>query len=87
MIANPSSIPYFIGLSVLSTAIAYLFYSIGLKTVSAGKASMLSALEIVVATIVGIVVYSVNAGILGYIGLPTPWVPVKCTLPSTEISA
>lgn len=69
VIANPSSIPYFIGLSVLSTAIAYLFYSIGLKTVSAGKASMLSALEIVVATIVGIVVYSINAGILGYIGI------------------
>ena len=57
------------GLSVLSTALAYLLYSTGLKTVSAGKASMISTLEIIVATIVGIVVFGVNMGIWGYIGI------------------
>ena len=62
-------ITYFLGLAVLSTAIAYLLYSIGVKTVSADKASMLSALEIIVATIIGIAVYSVNIGVLGYAGI------------------
>lgn len=66
---SPACIPYFLGLAVLSTAIAYLLYSIGVKTVSAGKASMLSALEIVVATIVGIAVYGANVGVLGYSGI------------------
>ena len=66
---NPISLAYFVGLAGLSTAAAYLLYSAGLKTVSAGKASMLSTLEIIVATIVGIVAFKVNVGIVGYLGI------------------
>ena len=69
--AHPISLAYFTGLAGLSTAIAYLFYSAGLKTISAGKASMLSTLEIIVATVVGTVVYGKHVGVLGYLGIAT----------------
>lgn len=65
---TPVSLLYLTGLSMFSTTIAYLCYSAGLKTVSAGKASMLSTLEIVVATIVGIF-YNVDVGVWGYVGI------------------
>lgn len=68
---QPISLVYFTGLAGLSTAIAYLFYSAGLKTISAGKASMLSTLEIIVATVFGITVFGVNVGIIGYVGIAT----------------
>lgn len=69
-IANePASIWYFIGLAALSTTLAYILYTTGLKTVSAGKASMLSSIEIIVAAIVGLVVFHDNIGIIGYVGI------------------
>ena len=69
--ANPICLAYFAGLAGLSTAIAYLFYSAGLKTISAGKASMISTLEIIVATIIGTTVFGITIGILGYFGIAT----------------
>ena len=66
--AKPISLLYLVGLSFFSTALAYLLYSAGLKTVSAGKASMMSTLEIVVAAIVG-VFYHVHISPLGYVGI------------------
>ena len=69
-IANaPISIWYFIGFAAFPTILAYVLYTVGLKTVSAGKASMLSTVEIIVATIVGLVVFNDDVGVIGYIGM------------------
>ena len=67
--AEPISIWYFIGFAALPTTLAYIVYTVGLKTVSAGKASMLSTVEIIVATVVGLAVFGDDIGVLGYIGM------------------
>lgn len=69
IVNEPESIWYFIGFAALPTTLAYILYTAGLKTVSAGKASMLSSGEIVVATIVGLVVFNDVIGTIGYIGM------------------
>ena len=69
IIAAPESILYFVGLSFLSTAVAYVLYSAGIKSVPAGKASMLSTVEILVAAIVGAVIFNDGIGFVGYIGM------------------
>lgn len=66
---EPASIPYFAGFAALSTALAYILFTTGVKTVSAGKASMLSSIEIIVAAIVGLVVFRDDIGLIGYIGI------------------
>jgi len=67
--ANPDSILLFLGLALLITAIAYFLYMAGLKTVPAGKASMIAIIELVVATIVGVIVFKNKLGVTGYIGI------------------
>ena len=67
--ANPDSILLFLGLALLITAIAYFLYMAGLKTVPAGKAGMISIIELVVATIVGVIVFKNKLGVTGYIGI------------------
>lgn len=67
--ANPDSIFLFLGLALLITAIAYFLYMAGLKTVPAGKAGMISIIELVVATIVGVIVFKNKLGVTGYIGI------------------
>lgn len=69
IIADTSCIPSFLGLSALATALAYILYETGLKTVSASKASMISVLEIAVATVVGVVFFNGDAGVWGYAGI------------------
>lgn len=69
IVNEPASIWYFIGFAALPTTLAYILYTAGLKTVSAGKASMLSSVEIVVATIVGWAVFNDDIGTIGYIGM------------------
>ena len=66
---EPISLVYFVGIALLSTMLAYAFYAAGLKTVSAGKASMISTLEIAVATAVGIIRFGVIPGVWGFVGI------------------
>lgn len=81
--ANPDSILLFLGLGVLSTAIAYFLYMAGLKTVPAGKAGMISIIELVVATIVGVIVFKNKLGVTGYIGIAI----TVCSLILLEVSS
>lgn len=67
--ANPDSILLFLGLALLITAIAYFLYMAGLKTVPAGKAGMIAIIELVVATVVGVIIFKNKLGITGYIGI------------------
>lgn len=67
--ANPDSILMFLGLALLITAIAYFLYMAGLKTVPAGKAGMIAIIELVVATVVGVIIFKNKLGITGYIGI------------------
>ena len=66
---QPQSIYYFLALAFLSTALAYILFAFGVKTVSAGKASMFSTVEILTAAVVGIIAFNERLGFLGYIGI------------------
>ena len=81
--ANPDSILLFFGLALLITAIAYFLYMAGLKTVPAGKAGMISIIELVVATIVGVIVFKNKLGVTGYIGIAV----TVCSLVLLEFSS
>ena len=69
IVAEPLSIWYFIGFAALPTTLAYILFTIGVKNISAGKASMFSTFEIVVAAIVGLLVFKEDIGVIGYIGI------------------
>ena len=81
--AKPDSILLFLELGVFSTAIAYFLYMAGLKTVPAGKAGMISIIELVVATIVGVIVFKNKLGVTGYIGIAI----TVCSLILLEVSS
>ena len=55
----------------------------GLKTVPAGKAGMISIIELVVATIVGVIVFKNKLGVTGYIGIAI----TVCSLILLEVSS
>lgn len=58
-----------IGISVISTALAYLFYTLGLKGVENGKAAILSCIEIVAAAVVGIIAFKEYPDLLQTFGI------------------
>ncbi|GAA0494325.1 EamA family transporter [Salinibacillus aidingensis] len=55
---QPAALFYAIGLGLLPTAVAYIIYTIGLKEVEASKAAIFSTIEPVVATVIGITLFS-----------------------------
>ena len=55
--------------ALVSAVIPYLCYTQGLKTVEAGKASIIATIEPVVATLLGIVLYSEPLGIVALCGI------------------
>ncbi len=68
---NVNSIVYFLLLSVICSTLPFFIYVIALKYLSTGTASILSTLEIVVATVVGLIFFPEgnNLGVLGVVGL------------------
>ncbi|GGA87796.1 DMT family transporter [Ornithinibacillus halotolerans] len=60
---------YAVGLGLFPTAIAYIVYTYGLKHTEASKASILSTIEPVVATIIGIFVFHEAFTIIQMIGM------------------
>ncbi len=65
----PNSLWCMLGLGVFSTALAYLLYNMGLMHISAGKAGMLSTIEIIVAALAGLLFYDKNPGFQGFLGI------------------
>ncbi len=57
LLFNPTVLFYAIGLGLLPTAIAYIVYTYGLQHTEASKASILSTIEPVVATLIGIFIF------------------------------
>ncbi|WP_249869936.1 DMT family transporter [Oceanobacillus saliphilus] len=57
LLLDPSVLFYAIGLGLLPTAIAYIVYTYGLQYIEASKASILSTIEPVVATLIGIFIF------------------------------
>lgn len=56
-------------LSTISTVLAYMTYTLGLKGVETSTASIIACMEIVVATLVGVILYSEIPSILAIFGL------------------
>jgi drug/metabolite transporter (DMT)-like permease len=56
-------------LSVLSTVLPYTFYTLGLKKVESSKASIIACIEIVCATLVGLVAFNEFPSYFAIIGL------------------
>lgn len=57
LLLEPEIVVYAIGLGFLPTAFAYIIYTYGLEKTEASKASILSTVEPVVATMIGIVIF------------------------------
>ncbi|RKQ37331.1 DMT family transporter [Oceanobacillus halophilus] len=58
LLVNPTILLYAFGLGFLPTAAAYIIYTFGLQRTEASKASILSTIEPVVATIIGIMIFN-----------------------------
>lgn len=66
---EPAVILYAFGLGFLPTAVAYIAYTFGLAQTEASKASILATLEPVVATFVGILIFSEPFSFLQMVGM------------------
>ncbi len=67
---DPVSLLLFCGLTALVTAvIPFLFYTLGLRTVEASRAGILATVEPLVATLVGILVFSEPLTLLPAVGI------------------
>lgn len=69
LLQQPVNIALSIGIAATNTIIPYMLYTYGLSKVSAGKASILSISEPVVATLVGIFAFGETLGLVGFIGI------------------
>ena len=66
---NTISLAYFAGVTVFATVLPYIFYTLGLTLIPAGKAGIIAIAEPVVAAIVGWIAYGEALGVLGIIGI------------------
>lgn len=67
--SNPLVIVFSIGLGIISTLAPFILYTTGLLNVEAGKASIMTFSEPVVATIIGILIFRDVITISGIIGI------------------
>lgn len=56
-ISNPSNIGFYALFGLISTVIPYIVYTLGLKEMENGQASIIASIEPVAATIIGILIY------------------------------
>ena len=66
---NPQILAWGAVLALVVTVLPYLIYTIGLRTVEAGKASVMATVEPVVATLVGVIVFSEPLSVSGIAGI------------------
>ncbi len=57
IISNPNLIFWAFGLIIFATVLPYLFYTIGLRSVESGQASILSTLELPTASLIGVLIF------------------------------
>ena len=69
MIDSPNMIAYGVGIGLVCSVLAYFFYTLGLGGVSASNAAILSEIEPVVATMIGIFVFKESHSALKIIGI------------------
>ncbi len=69
MSANPQVAVWGAVLALVVTVLPYLVYTIGLRTVEAGKASVMATVEPVVATLVGVIFFAEPLSVSGIIGI------------------
>ena len=67
--ANPQVIVWGAVLALVVTVLPYLVYTIGLRTVEAGKASVMATVEPVVATLVGVIAFAEPLNVSGAAGI------------------
>lgn len=58
-----------VGLIVLTTVAPYFVYTLGLEYMEAGKASVIASIEPVVATLIGVIIYKEEIGVMGLAGV------------------
>ena len=68
---KPVNILLSVGVSVFCTILPYLFYTYGLSKIPVPKAAVISILEPIVATLVGLFFYSEIPSLIGYLGIVT----------------
>lgn len=66
---STSAILNIMGLGLFPTVLAYWFYTQGLKQLEASKASIVSTIEPVVATIMGLLIYNENVSLIQSAGI------------------
>lgn len=69
MSENPQVISWGAVLALIVTVLPYIVYTLGLRTVEAGKASVMATVEPVVATLVGIIIFSEPLSVSGIAGI------------------
>lgn len=69
MFSSPSTLIWSIVLGVISTFLPFFFYTIGLRYVPASRASVISSVEPVVATLTGVIFYHESITIINVIGI------------------
>ena len=69
LFSNLSSVFYAIILGVFSTTMPFLLYTYGLTKMESSKASIIATLEAIVATVIGIILYSESITFLKIIGI------------------
>lgn len=67
--ANPGKMPYTVMGSVITLALPYIFYSIGLKHMESSKASIIASFEVVAASMLGLVLYHEKLDAFNIIGI------------------
>jgi len=69
LLLKPSNILLSVGVSIFCTILPYLFYTYGLSKIPAPKAAVISILEPIVATMVGLLFYNEFPSLIGYFGI------------------
>ena len=69
LMSNGVNVLWAVAIAVTCTVLPYLLYTFGLSEIGAGKASVVSILEPAVASLVGVLAFGENMGILGGIGI------------------
>jgi len=57
------------GFGLISTAIPYIFYTLGLQRMEAGKASVIASVEPVTATVIGLLIYNEHLSAMSVVGV------------------
>ncbi|MBO5746163.1 MAG: EamA family transporter [Clostridia bacterium] len=69
LLSSGTNVLWSVGVAVTCTILPYLLYTFGLSKTSAGKAAVIAILEPAVASVVGVLCFGENMGVLGLFGI------------------